>query len=985
MCANKKKTPFSFLERVFIAAYKRKSKIAKKITEKSFKVRIKDKEIKPKSLSEEAEPSVLIMSVGNSHLDSAWLWRKQDTREKKIQQTFSKAYEHLKVFSNFTFTANATVHYEWIMEDNPALFMKIKEMIEIGRWEFIGGDYVEMDCNLPCGESLIRQRLFGQRFYLKHFGKISDIAWYDDVFGWPCTLPQILVKTGAKYFYTNKFCYSNESIKEVGDNFPFLHFLWRAPDDKSEVLITWAKHKNSFWNQLKHFSEHSVQMKQGDNTVFNYEISWEEMKSHLNLDKKEIIPFLMNAYGHGDGGLGPRTGEIMEQMFWEFSEFVRNGSTKQMFALLEPYRNSLPIWKDELYLENHQGTLTSVGMVKENNASFEVMMRISESLAFLESIFNKQELDQSNIVKLLHSDWKKGLFLQFHDVLPGSSIIEVYRDAAEDYSEIFYGAGAIQEKILLDLSNLEHLIEKRDINNQIILFNPLAHSRYGLVVIPSNGFTGAVASDGTQLLTQLIKHDFHVPNRNVAIGIELPTGYDYLRHIDGINQMFKHEAEDNNLLLIYIPKALALKPLSITPISLLQSSVFQKKSMIEFGESEITMQNSNIKIKINRKTGAISELYSISEIKEGSPVNYLSEPGIDLRLFVDSKTQFDAWNIDRNYKEKEKQFPDVQEIIILEDGPLRATIQIVYNKTTAGSTFKQNISIIREDPIIFGALLIDLQEEYKLLKLAVRTSFPSEYLISGVPYGIQKRGFAPKTVFEKARFEFASQQFNLIQNSEKGHEYSSIALFSQSKYGTSCDNNNNLGGSVYLSILKAPHFEPFKVGVASIDDDNPRHDVVDQGFHRVPWAIKLFKESETLIDVIRCARDYNIPIISSKTINKNKSISFLQLEPKNVELEWIKIQEEELKEASEFFYRPGPNETAIIARIVEYEGKSTQAKLTFNEVLKVKKAFEVDMLERIENAELENPTPKLENNALLFSMGPYEIKSLLITFVNILE
>jgi alpha-mannosidase len=126
MCANSKQSPFSLLERLFIKAYRRKSKIAKKITSNKFLVRIKDKDIAPKPLTKEGMPSVLILSVGNSHLDSAWLWRKQDTREKKVQQTFGKVIEHMKFFSNFTFTANAVVHYEWVFEDNPSLFMKIK-------------------------------------------------------------------------------------------------------------------------------------------------------------------------------------------------------------------------------------------------------------------------------------------------------------------------------------------------------------------------------------------------------------------------------------------------------------------------------------------------------------------------------------------------------------------------------------------------------------------------------------------------------------------------------------------------------------------------------------------------------------------------------------------------------------------------------------------------------------------------------------------
>ena len=259
---------------------------------------------------------------------------------------------------------------------------------------------------------------------------------------------------------------------------------------------------------------------------------------------------------------------------------------------------------------------------------------------------------------------------------------------------------------------------------------------------------------------------------------------------------------------------------------------------------------------------------------------------------------------------------------------------------------------------LFGECLVDWQEEYKLLKLAVRSSFKPEFLISGSPYGTQRRRIVPTNEFETARFEFAAQKYNLIKenddlngldqkDSATKKEFSQIGLFSQSKYGTSCDNNRGNGASVYLSLLKAPHFEPYKQGVATIDNDEPRPDVVDQGFHRIPWSIKLFTQTETIVDVVNFANEYNTPIISCKSPNKIKNLSFLSVKPGNVRLEWMKLQEPIIKEVEDQFYRPGPTESAVVLRLVEYEGKDTECEIEFNELM-VMKAFAVDMLERIQ-------------------------------------
>ena len=360
----------------------RKSKFFLKFFKKDIQLRMLNSSI---ALQKDQTPHLNVISVGNSHLDSAWLWRKSDTREKKLFPTFSRAIYHIDKYPFFTYSANAVVYYEWVREDYPELFQEIKDAVRENRWEIVGGDWMEMDVNLPNGESLVRQRLIGQRFFLKEFQRVADIAWFDDVFGFCQSLPQILVKSGAKYFYTNKFCYNHYSIQfdeqspkyAGGEKFPFFHFLWQSPDG-SQILSSWVTHKNNFHKHLKQFIHHSRTVKEGIDNRFDYSMTWPEMDAKLS---ETVIPYLLNTYGKGDGGMGPRPLEIITQFAWQTIGYVQIGLMKTFFEDLEPYRQQLPQWHDELYLENHQGTLTTVGMIKENNHTAEVMMQQAESLA----------------------------------------------------------------------------------------------------------------------------------------------------------------------------------------------------------------------------------------------------------------------------------------------------------------------------------------------------------------------------------------------------------------------------------------------------------------------------------------------------------------------------------------------------------------------------------------------------------------------------
>ncbi len=952
-------------------AYKKNWKLVNKIASKLIKTRLRNVE-------DYGFKDLTVYCVGNSHLDSAWLWRKSDSREKKIFATFSRNVFHLtkEPFPKYTFTANATVHYEWIKEDFPKLFEKIKNLVDLEKWEYVGGEYVETDCNIPNGESLIMQRLIGQRFYIKEFGAPASVAWMDDVFGWPNSIPQIFLKSGSKYFYTNKFCYSEYSIQYDEDSpnyagkekFPFFHYLWESPDG-SRVLCTWAQHKNNFHKHLQPFTKHSRTVKNENDRKFDYTLHWNEIDEKCS---DEIIPLIVNAYGKGDGGMGPDSFEIMEKMIWEdqnpFGPIIfKNSRIIDAMKVLERYRDRLPIWNDEMYLEGHRGVLTSISMIKENNHTAEVLLNFAESLSVFSGL-----LGAEHFRKELLEDWKIMLFLQFHDVLPGSSIAEVYRDAADDYSSIIAHLFSVAEA---GLTNVAHLLKEEIKKDIITLYNTLGWQREngGYLTIQRRNFTTVLDSKSAPLHAQKVAFSPYITNREIHLGSKIVPGKEYIRESSGLDKLHMYETQAQDKLLIHIPPDLELGSFGIQNLYLISRGQVNpsgvKSKLVEL-EDYFTFHNAYYFVKISKQNGRI--MHVSSDEKE---TNALGEKGIGHSLYEDEKTRFDAWNIDLDFKSKEVEFPEVDSIKIIEQGPLRHSLLIKHKVTKAKSTIHTLLSFYEYDPKIYGETLIDWQEDHKILKLTVDTKFDSAEILCGNPYGIQKRSTKPETVYQKAMIEYAFQQFASWSAKEALFgKFKTVNFYSQSKYGMSAE-----GGTAEFSMLKAAYFEKPNMQYATLDDDyDTRSKIIDVGFHRIPWAVEFLDEKKDLIYTIKSAYEYNYPMIAAPTGVSHPEISFLSIDKPNVLILALKEMEKWMRDAPDWFYKPQMSEIPFVVRIVEHEGKETKCKMTIDKLLDIKKAFEVDLLERIKNNNIENSDLEYKDHVATFTVKPYEIKTLLL-------
>lgn len=352
-----------------------------------------------------------ISVIGHCHIDIAWLWTYAETR-RKIARSWSTQILLMEQFKDYKFVQSQAQLYEWCKTDYPNLYQIVKEKIKTGQFIPQGGTFVEMDGNVPSGESFIRQFLYGQQFFKKEFGVICDVFWLPDTFGYSPQLPQIILGSGMKYFVTQKLSWNSMN------KFPHSTFYWEGIDGTKV---------------LSHFPP---------GETYNSRITIDEIiKSETNNQEPTNEALLL--FGHGDGGGGPTREQIERINRLKDVDGLPKVSIRTPTEFFErvPTEN-LPKWTGELYLELHRGTFTSQSETKKSNRKCEFLLRDVEIMYFLAR--EKISYPQEELTRL----WKILLLNQFHDVLPGSSIEMVYQDVAKLYKEIEESC----EKLIINLT-----------------------------------------------------------------------------------------------------------------------------------------------------------------------------------------------------------------------------------------------------------------------------------------------------------------------------------------------------------------------------------------------------------------------------------------------------------------------------------------------------------------------------------------------------
>jgi alpha-mannosidase len=388
--------------------------------------------------------SLTTVAVGHAHLDTAWLWPLSETI-RKCARTFSTQLALLDKYPDYVFGASQPQHYAFVKEHYPLLYARIKEKVAEGRWELQGGMWVEADCNLIDGESMVRQILIGKNFFMEEFGIDVKNLWIPDVFGYSAAMPQILKKSGLDYLVTQKLSWNQFN------KFPYNTFKWRGIDG-SEVIVHFPP-ENTYNSLLRPSGLRAAQE---------------------NFKEKDFIDEFLTLFGIGDGG-GGATEEIIEtglrQKDLEGSPRMVFGQAQDFLDKLAEHRDELPVWSGELYLELHRGTLTTQAFNKKMNRLLESRLKQVEMLYACLPLKNYP-------TRQLEAMWRKLLLNQFHDILPGSSVNLVYKESKKDYEELNRQA----DELLEQASSL--LLEKK--NGCICFVNTLSYTYSRPVELPND-------------------------------------------------------------------------------------------------------------------------------------------------------------------------------------------------------------------------------------------------------------------------------------------------------------------------------------------------------------------------------------------------------------------------------------------------------------------------------------------------------------------
>lgn len=803
-----------------------------------------------------------IQLLGHAHLDMAWLWCVSETWE-VAQRTFTSVLNLLQEFPELTFCHSSPALYAWIEQHRPDLFTAIQQQVKSGRWEVVGGLWIEPELNIISGESIVRQLLYGQRYVQEKFGKISTIAWLPDSFGFCATLPQILALGGIEYFVTQKLRW-NDTTK-----FPYSAFKWRSLDG-TEL-----------------FSLMSAPIGEGIDPIKMavYTCDWETQTT---------LPTALWLPGVGDHGGGPTRDMLELHKRWQNSPFF----PKQEFTTADDYlkhissqNNSLtPVWNNELYLEFHRGCYTTHAAQKRWNRRCEGLLYQAELFAALATISTEVAYPQAE----LETAWKQVLFNQFHDILPGSAINQVYVEANSSWQEVEQvGTKILQQSLSAIASCITLPTPPHPEAQPIVVFNSLNWKRSEVVAIslPISVQDWAIYNAAGKQLPHQLSNTFllfHATN--------IPAvGY-------SIFWLVCQEAT--------LPKKGNSMGKYTESIPLFDSYSDDKKI---FTTKNWILENELLQVTIDSKSGDLCSIFDKINQQE-----ILSGAGNQLQAFQDCGQYWDAWNIDPNYAQHPLPPTELKSIQWLERGSIQTRVRVI--RQLGESEFCQDYILQAGSPLLKIATTVDWQERQVLVKVAFPLNLKADNATYEIPGGAIQRPTQPKTLAEKAKWEVPALQWADLSTNDYG-----VSLLNDCKYGYDSQPNQ-----LRLTLLRSPSWP------------DPE---ADRGSHEFTYAVYPHAGSWQSANTVRRGYELNLPLqvmllptVSSLKLGQLPSVGrLLNLSAENLILMAFKQSED--------------NPQQWILRCYECHGEP--AKLSLQSDLGLSLAQPVDLLERsLNNSEM---------------------------------
>ncbi|WP_374686578.1 glycoside hydrolase family 38 C-terminal domain-containing protein [Promineifilum sp.] len=700
-----------------------------------------------------------LIAAGHAHIDVAWLWTLGQTRG-KAARTFATVLRLMEQFPDFHFTQSQPQLYDFLRADQPALFDQVAARVAEGRWEPIGGMWVEADCNISGPESLARQLVLGRRFFRDRFGPAAEspVLWLPDVFGYAWNLPQLIREAGLEYFFTIKIGWNQTN------QMPFDSFWWQGLDG-TRVLTHFSTAPEGPGDaggggtggfQTRPYNLRATATYNANLTPFAALGSWVKLKH------KATQRTMLMAYGYGDGGGGPT--REMNETAGALRHFpglprVTQGRVIDFFRQLEAESGGeLPVWNSELYLEIHRGTYTTQSRNKRANRRSEFLLHDAEFLAALATTLDPAYAYPH---EMLRRAWELVCLNQFHDIIPGSSIGAVYEESLRQYADVAALAQSVRDEALAVVAR---------VGNPPLLINPTSFPRDDYAFLPIDP--------------------------DVARSFLTAAGPATLQPVDG------------GLLL----DAGTLPPYSVTPLQMIESAssdagFASTPSVSEDADTEYrskspllprtpaplrftphTLENAYLLIEFN-PAGDITRIYDKTHRREALPPGAIAN---QWQAFDDHPLNWDAWDIDSFYEDTRYLAEPAASVRVVEEGPLRATLEI--RRRILHSATIQRISLCANRPQIDFDTWIDWRERHILLK----TAFPLDVLAPVATHEIQwgnvQRPTHRNTSWDWARFETCAQKWVDLSEGDYG-----AALLNDCKYGHDVRDN-----VIRLTLLRAP-------------------------------------------------------------------------------------------------------------------------------------------------------------------------------------
>lgn len=687
-----------------------------------------------------------ISLLGHAHLDLAWLWSIAETWE-VAERTFTSVLQLQADFPELLFCHSSPALYAWMEQNRPALFEQIRAQAAAGRWEVAAGLWVEPEFNLVCGESIVRQVLYGQRYTQQRFGAISKIAWLPDSFGFCWQLPQILALGGIEYFVSQKMRWNDTN------EFPHELFEWRSPDGSQLLSLNSAPIGEGI-DPLK---------------MIRYACQWEQ---------KTGLPHTLWLIGVGDHGGGPSRDMLDVARRWQQSPFFPTLAFSTAQAFLDqiggavgqmtnlpvtldspgsatqhhpPQPRRLPLWNTDLYLEFHRGCYTTHADQKWQNRRCEEALHEAELFAALATLRLGTPYPQGAI----ETAWKQVLFNQFHDILPGSAIAAVYDDANRAWQQAAIASKAVRSDALRAIATHINLpAPPHPAAQAVVVFNPFNWSRSEVVRVSLEP-VGSGSEQGSWQICDLA-------GDAIATQLIKPS------------PQSTHPAQ-----LLFVAEAIPAVGYRCFWLCSDETARRADPSLPHLDPQLFVLENESLRVEVDPLTGDLASVFDKTQQRQ-----VLAGAGNQLQAFQDSGQYWDAWNIDPHYAEHPLPAAELVEIRHGHWGAVETSIEVI--RKIGQSLFTQQYVLQQDAPLLQIRTAVDWQERHVLVKAAFALNLTADTATYEIPYGAIQRSTSREGDRDSAQWEVPALHWaDLTAASEPPSDVPTygVSLLNNGKYG----------------------------------------------------------------------------------------------------------------------------------------------------------------------------------------------------------